>query len=610
MRSIISNRLGSFALLGIGVRRRRTALIILWTSLLSSRVAAATEAATISDLLAIPTPGDGQTVIVQGYYQRGDGGGGSFYWDAASTAPTNRGTMFASRNGGSGRWMRIFSGALNVRWFGAKGDGSQDEVLFLQNAIDSLPVRGGAVYIPAGDYLLAKSETRLTLSDLGANLWSSAYHFCLLVSQRQNIRISGDGASSRLFVTQAKGQPYQPSDPSLLALDTCTNCDIESLCVVGAGKRFPGSDLRNGVAIFVHNSTGIRVTACMVQDAATGILGWGANWSQFCGNRITGIIAQSGIEFYNNGTGNTDHNIVANNMINGGPAETVAMGIRPDCGYSTFANNTIRGANLEAIVLDGVSNRFECISGNTIETSAYYGIEVRSAHHSVLLGNALDGGGADLVATGLGKSPPAYVRNNVLAANIVLGGRSSQAVYLGTARPTDVTVHNLICDNMVQTKSVTFGIQAGNARFNQISGNNISRVNMGVVLDAPDSMVDGNSVFTTMHGIYASNFGLREFVHGNYLFGKNAQGSAGVFLNQSYTDAYVVDNEDRGFVRGDILSVSPSSTFSYSSRYTLALQPTKAAPAMLPGNSPGTIYMNPDGGLTGADIKGNWHPLW
>ena len=44
--------------------------------------------------------------------------GGTFIWSATGTA--NGGTVFA---GATGYWIRQYSGAVNVKWFGAKGDG-------------------------------------------------------------------------------------------------------------------------------------------------------------------------------------------------------------------------------------------------------------------------------------------------------------------------------------------------------------------------------------------------------------------------------------------------------------------------------------------------------
>ena len=47
----------------------------------------------------------------------------------------------------------------NVRDYGAYGDGSHDDTIGIQRAIDSLPSTGGTVYVPAGTYLIDAART-------------------------------------------------------------------------------------------------------------------------------------------------------------------------------------------------------------------------------------------------------------------------------------------------------------------------------------------------------------------------------------------------------------------------------------------------------------------
>lgn len=96
----------------------------------------------------------GEVVNVASYYASAtpDGGGGLFRWDAASVSADNGGTIIAPDAGGTGRWKRIYSGALNVKWFGAKGDNVADDGAAMQTTIDVASASGNAVYFPSGKF--------------------------------------------------------------------------------------------------------------------------------------------------------------------------------------------------------------------------------------------------------------------------------------------------------------------------------------------------------------------------------------------------------------------------------------------------------------------------
>ena len=80
--------------------------------------------------------GDNISTNVLGYYTEGDGGGGTFFWDADSIEDDNAGTIIEATDVTTGRWKRVYSDAVNVRWFGAKGDGSTNDQPAIQAAID------------------------------------------------------------------------------------------------------------------------------------------------------------------------------------------------------------------------------------------------------------------------------------------------------------------------------------------------------------------------------------------------------------------------------------------------------------------------------------------
>lgn len=83
-------------------------------------------------------PGIGDTVIVKDLNR-----GGTFIYDATQSAVNNGGTVFDG-------WVRQYSGAVNVKWFGAVGDGITDDTVAIQNALDL----GYAVAVPEGVFLV------------------------------------------------------------------------------------------------------------------------------------------------------------------------------------------------------------------------------------------------------------------------------------------------------------------------------------------------------------------------------------------------------------------------------------------------------------------------
>lgn len=109
---------------------------------------------TVADL-ATATPRDGQLWQTRGRLSASDGGGKLFVYDAGATDLVNGGTVI---NGPSsvGRYLAIENHRLDIRQFGAVGDGVTDDTAAISAAAGAL-VDGGVLYIPEGRFLTTGS---------------------------------------------------------------------------------------------------------------------------------------------------------------------------------------------------------------------------------------------------------------------------------------------------------------------------------------------------------------------------------------------------------------------------------------------------------------------
>lgn len=100
------------------------------------------------------------SVSVQGYYTATDGAGGpKRTWVSGAAAGTyvdNGGSIIVPTGGdGSAAWVFTSTDPLNVKWFGAKGDGTNDDTAEINAALTV--GTGQMVYIPEGNYKISGS---------------------------------------------------------------------------------------------------------------------------------------------------------------------------------------------------------------------------------------------------------------------------------------------------------------------------------------------------------------------------------------------------------------------------------------------------------------------
>ena len=207
------------------------------------------------------------TAQTSGYYAAGDGGGNRFYWDGTSGATDNGGTVikptFVS---GAGRWLAIDAYTINVRQFGAKGNGSTDGTTAIQAAINA--AYGKTLYIPSGQYYLNTVTNSALLSiagrikivaDFGAAfVYGSAATNTIDVIRVDPQTIADEGIEIEgLWIYEKTGSPAR--DVIRIRLDAThglkklrlTNCLFRS---------------KNGYAVSCFNSTYLNTNGLFLTD--------------------------------------------------------------------------------------------------------------------------------------------------------------------------------------------------------------------------------------------------------------------------------------------------------------------------------------------------------
>src|ERR1700677_5125963 len=90
----------------------------------------------VTDLPTLIPLGDRQLIGVDGYSEVGDGGAGTFFWNAAYTGPTSPINVVPT-GVTTGAWSRVLPDSrINVRACGATGTGSTDDTEAIQTAIN------------------------------------------------------------------------------------------------------------------------------------------------------------------------------------------------------------------------------------------------------------------------------------------------------------------------------------------------------------------------------------------------------------------------------------------------------------------------------------------
>jgi len=316
-----------------------------------------------------------------GYYAAGDGGGNSFYWSSTSTATDNGGTVIKpTAVSGAGRWLAVNPYAVNVRQFGAKGDGSFDDTSYVQAAINGTL---GSVIFGAGVYVC----TTLTISKKVMFLGMRGTNAGANVLPRLFLK---DGTDDNLINITTTGVLYadkidfwgNKAGQTPLSAANCINLEEDAtLDYIGANALYLNDCIvRNSAASGIYcrkNRNGGRLlNTILIDNDNAGFILFGADWYCNCS------------EFGNSGGANVYTDFGASNDFV--LCDFYYSG--KNAGYGSSKSNVYIGSSVNCIT----------IANCQINSGYHHGIEcastIASGHYSIT-GNQFGGNGLAAVNT-------------------------------------------------------------------------------------------------------------------------------------------------------------------------------------------------------------------
>lgn len=331
------------------------------------------------------------------------------------------------------------SRALNVRDYGALGDGTTDDTAAIQNALNAVPVAGADLYFPTGTYLVP------------AGSLTCARPVHLIGAGGHGLEAGG----ARIQVTSATAQCITLSGPRWHMTD---------LVIENTGTGTPSA----GGGLLAVDADYTRITRCMFigfyNNVQMGGFYWSITDSAFFNSVNYGLylLAQSGE--YDNGDQIIKGCVFSKigdgtkGSANGGDAVRWESG-----GGLKFIGNKINGGTLQVgypsagkfdggircYAADGISTSGITINDNNIENCTTIGVEVKlsgGANTGVLSKITVNGNSIGINGSGISISPQATAKISVvsIAGNVMTN--VSAGIFLQNVRGVAIgrNIHNTV----------------------------------------------------------------------------------------------------------------------------------------------------------------------
>lgn len=325
--------------------------------------------------------------------------------------------------------------ALNVKWFGAVGDGVTDDTQSIQAAIDYFADSSFTTILFEGTFLLSKTEndgdgrgyavkvdglTRKNFDFTRANFVTPAKDevpSLFAFYRSQNIKIKGGYAEANISKLATKRQFYTGA---FIYSEKCENINISDASA---------KNMSYLACLFHTNYGSVRYS----------------KFEQTQSESERELRPVSAVLLYG-----SSHISVAYNDITGGLQDGDISIFGADSIYDSVFGNHLRGLNWEeAITVDGGAVR-TLVSGNTVEGGYKYAVDVKyNSQHTMVTNNMIDKCVIGVSVRG-GEIGDAPVFNPIIEGNtVIFGGIPADIGWNGMSQ-TGINVtnsYNLKCSN-------------------------------------------------------------------------------------------------------------------------------------------------------------------